>query len=338
MELPDRFANLLREGTEAIQRNESLEHKKPLRTIYAELGIAIDRKSSTIEYYLKKHVPKSIKELEQLAEEIFKRGGMAKWWLEQFLLAGGHPNASSVCNRLLTPTTGQPINQYEYQHKSLKWHHYVKRTSNRSSISYSQAEIQSTSDTGLEFVRHRNIAELPNENESLFLEFTPGMRSDFGAVSHRILKQNPELLVWIVLFDPPLCSGQIASYSYKQNNGMLKNWTFEDIEEMFDAGIITQKVACLRYTLLVPADSFKVTLEFPPGYPISLPSSGGIGVYHSVVEDLAEKTRLIAENSFAANFDRTTKQWVLQLEVNQARAGLSYELQWIPPRRQKIAT
>jgi len=338
MEFPDRFANLLREGTETIQRNESTNRKTPLKKIYEELAKKIDKKGSTIEYYLKGHVPGTVTQLEQLAEEIFKRGRMDKWWLEQFLLAGDHPQASSVCNRLLTPDVGQQINQYEYQYTWLKMHHYVKRASSKSSISFTQAEIQSTSDTGLEFVRHRNIADLPDENESLFLEFTPGERRDRGTIKRQILKQSPELLTWMVLFDPPLPMGQTASYSYRQNNGMLKNWTLEDVEEMFNAGTITKKVAFLRYTLLVPIKDFKVTLEFPPGYPISLPSSGGIGVYHSVVEDLAEKTRLIAENSFAATFDRTTKQWVLQLAVNQARAGLSYELQWIPPRRQKIAS
>ena len=78
------FGELLRTGILAIQRQESHTSKKLLREIYAELGSAIGRKASTIEYYLKGHVPQARYEVEQLARDLFARGTLDRDWLEAF--------------------------------------------------------------------------------------------------------------------------------------------------------------------------------------------------------------------------------------------------------------
>lgn len=332
------FADLLREGIDEIQRKESMNEKKTRKEIYEELGTAISRQASTIDYYLRHNanVPRAINEVEILAREIFRRGGMDRKWLEQFLIKGDHPNPAPICDELLTFEVNQSSNHTDTLYKWLRLHHHVKRLSNRTLIANTQVELQVTSDSGLDSVRHRNIAEKPGELENLLLEFVPGKRDDQGRIDHRIGMHNPDLVLWYVLFDPPLRKGQIVSYSFTQTQEFFKYWTFEEYEQFFMLSA-NRRFASLRRTVIAPIDELKITIEFPPGYPITLPASGGFTVYRSAAEDYPEKTRLIAKNSFLANYDRASNQWVIQLGVDYAKLGLSYEIQWIPPRKDKIS-
>lgn len=294
------FADLLRQGIDAIQNKESINAKRVRKDIYNELGAAISRQGSTIDYYLRRdaNVPRAIKEVEGLAREIFRRGGMDRKWLEQFLIQGNHPNPSAVCNELLSAEASQLNHESDTLYKWLKLHHRIKRFTDRKIISTTQVELQATSDIGVETVQHRTIAGLPNENDGLILEFMPGQRDDYGEIKHRIVKQNPELLVWTVLFQPPLRKRQIVSYAFSQIKPFYKYWTFEDYEHMFNIGATVRRYAYMRRTVLAPIEDFMISLEFPPGYPITFPSSGGFNVYRSSAEDHIEKTRLIAGKNF----------------------------------------
>jgi hypothetical protein len=330
------FADLLRKGIDEIQRRESLNEKKPRREIYEELGVAINRRGSTIDYYLRPddNVPSAINELEALAREIYKRGGMETGWLEQFLIKGGHPNPATICDKLLQSQTSQPSNQPDTLYKWIKLHHYIKRRSDRTLVTTTEVELEVTADSGLESVRHRNIGEKPGELENLILNFVPAKREDYGRIEHKIDVQNPELLVWYVLFRPPLRKGQIVSYSFTQTQEFSRYWSYEEHEPYLLNS--TKRYAHIRRTVLAPIEDFMFSLEFPQGYPITLPSSGGFNVYRSSAEDHLEKTRLITGGNFLARLDPVTKQWLLHLHVINAKIGLSYEIQWIPPRKDKI--
>ena len=83
-------------------------------------------------------------------------------------------------------------------------------------------------------------------------------------------------------------------------------------------------------------DVLHLRIEFPRGYPISLPSTGGFGVYQGPAEVLSEKTRLVAQNAFVATNGSQGDQWTLELRATQARAGSSYEISWIPPRKERL--
>lgn len=337
MATPRKFADLLRKGIWEIQRLESKQEKKLLKDIYEELGCVIGRQASTIDYYLRKHVPTSINELEQLGQEIFRRGCLDQAWLESFLQSGGHPRPSSVYDRILTSTTVQATEQQNTPYRRTKWHNVRKVFSSKSYILESQVELQATSDFDLESVRHRITADDMPLIEKVQVEFKPGFREG-GAFQHRILKNVPGYFVWIVEFNPPLKKDQKASYSYKYHVADIKPWTYEECEDLFNCGEMNKKFATARYYVNAPIDDLQIRIEFPSCYPISLPSTGGFGVYYDVVDDINEKTRILAEKGFSANYNPSFQQWTLELKVRNAVPSLSYELQWFPPRRDKLQT
>lgn len=336
MELPDRFANLLREGTEAIQRNESIERKKPLKMIYEELGTRIGKKVSTIEYYLKGHVPGTVKQLEQLGEEILRRGGLEKGWLEEFLITGGHPNPSSVLAELVNQSEAQPTNPQPFHYKRTKMVVVRKLHPNRYFYSETNIEIEVVGNSDLEYVRHLSWAIDMPMYEKIKLEFQSLSRDGQGTMRDRVLKDVPGIFSWRVDFLPPLKQGQKASYIYKQHIDNWYPWTYEDCEKFYETGEMMTKYATARYKIPVSVDHFQLRMEFPAYYPISLPTTGGFGVYFSLGEDFNEKTRIIAEKGFSVNCNHALQKWTMELNVKNALAGFSYELQWFPPRKNQL--
>lgn len=330
------FAELLRAGILEIQRQESRNQKKFLKDIHLDLARSINRNTTTIEHYLKGHVPTAKAELEQLAKEIFVRGHLNKEWLKAFLDEGRHPNASVVLDELMTPGTHEVSNLPPYLYKRLSLHTYQKIFPLGRCISTTQIEIKVTSNTSLESVLHRFITDNETPAEPMKLQFKPGQRSDVGTIAHRILKNTDDILVWMIDFNPPLKLNQKASYTYVQTRNKWHSWTYEDCEKLHNAGMIIEPLARARWTVVIPVEDFKYTIEFPPNYTISLPSSSGFGVYLGLAEELKEKTRLVVERSFSANYDQVKKQWFLELHVKNARPGLQYEIQWIPPLKEQI--
>lgn len=333
---PLEFAELLRAGILEIQRQESHTKKKLLKDIHQELAHSINRNTTTVEHYLKGHVPTTKVELEQLTREMFSRGLLNQDWLADFLEKGGHPNPSVVLDELLIPSTQQVDNQGSHLYKRLMLHTHQKIFPLGKCTSTTQVEIKVTSNTVLESVLHRFITDNEVASDSMKLQFAPAYHSGGGAMEHRILKNTPDIMIWMIDFKPPLKPNQTASYTYVLTRENWHPWTYEDCEKLHNAGVILGVLARARWTVVVPTDDLRFTVELPPSYPISLPSSGGFGVYLGLAEELKEKTRLIAEKSFSANYDQVKNQWSLELAVKHARAGLQYEIQWIPPLREQI--
>ena len=101
-----RFRDLLYDGISAIHTHESLEKRKTRKAIQQELAEAVGRKESTIEWYLKgEGVPGTLREVEQLAKEIVRRGKLERKWVEEFLRSAGHPSPEQMCKELLSPTS-----------------------------------------------------------------------------------------------------------------------------------------------------------------------------------------------------------------------------------------
>ena len=331
------FAELLRVGILEIQRQESQGKKKLLKDIQQELARSINRNATTIQNFLKGNVPTTKIVLEQLAREIFSRGGLTRDWLEDFLEKGGHPNPSVIIDDLLLSIPEQVDNQGGYLYKRLKLHTHQQIFPQGRCTSTTHVEIKVISDSTLEAIRHRFVTDNVLASESIKLHFIPGQRSGGGLIEHRVLKNTPDILVWMIDFVPPLKPNQTASYTYVQTRDNWHPWTYEDCEKLNNAGISLGVLVRARWTVLIPVDDFKFTVELPLNYPISLPTSGGFGVYLGLAEELKEKTRLIAGKCFSANYDLVKKQWILELHVKNARPGLQYEIQWIPPLQEQIA-
>ena len=90
-----KFSLLLTEAVHKIRIEESKRIKKTIRIIQDELGYAIGREGGTsIEYWRKGYVPASLTDLENLARELIRRGGLTESDAEQLLRAADHPYPS----------------------------------------------------------------------------------------------------------------------------------------------------------------------------------------------------------------------------------------------------
>lgn len=100
-----RFAKLLGEAIYRVRFRED----KPIQVVQDELGYALGKAGgSAIEYWRKGHVPQKASELEALARELVARGGFAtREQMEQFLLSGGYPSPSDLCDRLFPCDSAQ---------------------------------------------------------------------------------------------------------------------------------------------------------------------------------------------------------------------------------------
>ncbi len=334
---PKRFSELLYQGIQSVRSHESSHKRKLVKDIHAELALAIGRRPTTIEHYLRRNIPTTSNELETLARTIFTRGNLNKEWLEDFLDSGGHHSVTETLNEIARASNPTRMNSDEYPFRRRKLECLYELFPDRSRLSRTSIELEATSDLEVESVRHRNIADIADEFDGLELDFEPGMRSSEGSLDNRIVRKDSNILIWIVEFSPPLKRGEVVSYSYSHKKLKTLNWTREDCDILFNSGLSNKKVAAWRYTITAPTEEFEASVKFPSNYPIALPPSGGFCAYIGMAEELQEKTRLIAENAFSAHYDAAQDRWELNLKVSNCRVGMGYELQWIPPSLSQIS-
>jgi len=98
---PEKFAQLLTEAIHRARIHESKTTKKTIGIVQDEIGYALGREGgSCIEYWRKGYIPATIDDVEKLAQELVKRGGLDRNELEGFLSSAGHPNPASLCDKL----------------------------------------------------------------------------------------------------------------------------------------------------------------------------------------------------------------------------------------------
>ena len=98
---PEKFAQLLTEAVHKIRIHESKAIKKTIRIVQDELGYALGRDGgSCIEYWRKGNFPATMGDVEELARELVKRGGLDQEGLRQFLHSAGHPEPANLCDEL----------------------------------------------------------------------------------------------------------------------------------------------------------------------------------------------------------------------------------------------
>lgn len=333
---PIKFSDLLKTGILEIQRHESHTSKKLLKEIHAELGQAIGRKASTIEYYLKGHTPRALYELEQLARELFTRGHLGKEWLEQFLASGGHPDTLRLCGRLLTSREEDLDHSGKALFKRRRMHVVREFLWNGVTESHTEVEIEVTSDSPLQSVRHTNTVDVVERIEPIHLQFKSGYRDGIGTMQSHIMRNDLHRMVWTVEFVPPLLKNQRASYSYFQRQRSISLQSYENCSYNFQAGRTHGFFTYWRYKMSVPTDELYVKHIFPPEYQLVIPPTGGFGVYLGYSENLEEKTKITASNGFSACLDKATNRWTMELLVHNAKMGHFYQLDWIPPRLASI--
>lgn len=93
----DKFAQLLTEAIYRIRVKES----KTIGAVQDELGYAIGKQGgASIEYWRKGNVPSKQKDIQRLAEEIFRRSDLNVTWLNDFLFCSGHPAPQFVVDQI----------------------------------------------------------------------------------------------------------------------------------------------------------------------------------------------------------------------------------------------
>ena len=98
---PERFAQLLTQAVHKIRIRESKMVKKTIRIVQDELGYALGKEGgSCIEYWRKGHVPAAADDVENLAGELVKRGGLNQHEFEQFLHSAGHSDPTGLGHEL----------------------------------------------------------------------------------------------------------------------------------------------------------------------------------------------------------------------------------------------
>lgn len=203
---------------------------------------------------------------------------------------------------------------------------------------HNKVEIQVIADVPLRSVRHRRTVVEAGEFKEPDLEFEAGYRDGAGDMRPRILNKTGNVITWAVEFTPPLLKGQQAAYAYRQSSGGPFAMTLEKIHEDIAAGLRVTDFSHWRFHMVAPTDELYMKIEFPPGYQITLPSSGGFNVYLGTTEYGAERDRLMAERAFSARLDPLSNRWVIELLINHAQMGLTYVLEWIPPTKAAVET
>jgi len=102
---PDKFAQLLTEAIYRIRIRESRGLRKTIRIVQDELGFALGRDGgSSVEYWRKGHIPATLDDLEELARELVRRGGLDRAELQQFLASADHPSWIRLGDELFPPS------------------------------------------------------------------------------------------------------------------------------------------------------------------------------------------------------------------------------------------
>ncbi|MCO5193100.1 MAG: hypothetical protein M9930_07390, partial [Anaerolineae bacterium] len=97
------FGNML---TEAIYNIRLREHKL-ISTVQNEVGSAIGRNGSTIEYWRKGNIPAKEADLIRLTKVLRKRVSFEKTWFIEFLENADYIKATELCNELFPNALAQ---------------------------------------------------------------------------------------------------------------------------------------------------------------------------------------------------------------------------------------
>ena len=108
---PEKFRNLLTDAIKTIQTYD--QTKKTIEAIHDELGTAIGRPGSTIEYWRRGNIPHHFEDVDALAREIIRRAGskLSSQWLKQFLTSADYPYIDFLCSELLPQSKPQELQQ-----------------------------------------------------------------------------------------------------------------------------------------------------------------------------------------------------------------------------------
>lgn len=327
-EFAKRFAKLL---TKAIKRI-SIETEMKIEDVQNEIGEAIGKSGSLIEYWRRGFLPSTLADLASLGRELVKRGGLQnRKELEELLRAGGHPYPS-ILNKELFPQKIDVDSGFLYKRLKMDIKRQISVDGKVTSVY--QTEIQATSNSPLPSIRHRRFTQ--TKFEDWRLEFIPGQRERAGEMRKQIVGKSEKLLEWTVEFNPPLRKDEKVSYSHIQTCWGTHAMSYEQCKERFVAGHSLGKYEYWRIKIAVPTERLRMILEFPPNYFIEKPLDDEFSVYLDSSKHLDEIARLRAQGAFSEHFNNDTNQWTFELTVQPALVGLGYQLQWIPPRESSI--
>ena len=154
-------------------------------------------------------------------------------------------------------------------------------------------------------------------------------------VKYHIDRNDDDMFLWRIIFEPPLAKGETIRYWYKRVSKNNKPYTLEEAEERMKApGFpFSEPVAFTDWLIMYPTERLRTEVLFPEGYIVKSPRfTVTIGRSGNVSHQ--EIQRLARDKSFEVR--KIGDRIRLILDVQRPLWGYKYWIMWTPPKGQEI--
>jgi len=154
-------------------------------------------------------------------------------------------------------------------------------------------------------------------------------------VTHAIDRNDDELFLWRIIFNPPLAEGETVKYYYKRISRNNESYTLEEAKEKMKApGFpFSEPVTFTDWFIMYPTERLRIEIPFPEGYIVNSPKFL-VTIGRSGNVSQPEMQRLRENKSFEIR--RVLDKTILILDVLRPIWGYKYWIVWTPPSRRVV--
>lgn len=308
------------------------EEERLIGDVHDDLERLVNRSDQYIAHLGKGYVAEDYHEWETIVKEVIKRGGVrSQEECKNLLVWGNHPRAIELSGEIFRDPT--PVQLYEVVNKVVSRDILLDGTV----TSVHKTDLKSISDSPLSSVTYRKTV-WGGGRKNVKIQLV-NYRRDYGRrVQGELLHSDDHLLLWKTEFVPPLLKNEPVSFTITESARGVHPLTYEEWQAWRETGHTKVDFAHWRYKVTAHTDYLHMRLTFPANYPVAWPSTGWFCVYRGSTLYQEEITRLHYNKCCSIRLDEKTNQQTLELIAKPARAGLVYELRWIPPCEAYITT
>lgn len=308
-----------------------------ISVIHRLLAETLNYSEEIIEYWRKGNIPPHLEQLKMLLTKLIELGGIRNISELQSFIACTDYNEENFFD--LVKDLGEKENFYNGSYGFVSEHPYriIKRHCQRVlswdgfSTTETEIEIEALYDYPLDGYVSRGT-RYGKEYDDLHISIDTLYREKNGIVSYELLSQTPTSYTRRIIFSPPLRKFEKAGFKITKISN-FQSLTFEELEKLVATRRAFAHYCIWSLNITVPTEELILRLNFPAGYKIQLPQSGGFSVKFGGIDDANEKMRLIQSRSFML---RDLENYSLQLHVIKPATGRKYQLEWIPPSQNAL--
>jgi len=151
-----------------------------------------------------------------------------------------------------------------------------------------------------------------------------------GEVGLNVLQKSPTLVSWMLNFIPPVHLNESVTYSVVYSYGGAHLMSYEELLHQIQEGNVPQgeEYETAEVRIVVPTDRLISSILLPEDFLVTQLS---FDVRIGLSRHNDEIARLRKTDSFIV--EKKGTQWFIELDVDQPKIGLTYQLTWIPPRK-----